>query len=140
MLRPMARRRLVVAFLVTGLLTGTPGLAHVTSPVRADSVDEARRKVKKMADALEAAQEEVDLLSEDLVTAQNDKETLDGEIQSTEADIAAKETELGGIQAQMSELAVQAFVGGGRGGSITNLLTPGVGPNESVQKQKLTLD
>ena len=130
--------RLVVGAVITALLTGATGITHVASPASADSVDDARRKVRQMADKLEAAEAEVDKLSEDLVTAQNDKEATDAEIALTQADIAVKETELGGLQKQMSDLAVQAFVGGGRGGSLTGLLTPGNGPNESVQKQYLT--
>lgn len=130
------RRQFVVTVVVTGLLTGLPGL--LLPAVKAGSVDDARRKVQRVADALEAAQDEVDVLAEDLVTAQNDRDTLEAEIVTTESDIAAKAAELDGVQAQMSEVAVQSFIGGGRGGSITNLLTPGVGPNESVQKQTLT--
>jgi len=136
--RRVLARRFIVGALVTSLLTGATGITHVVSPAAADSVDDARRKVRQMADKLEAAEAEVDKLSEDLVTAQNDKEATDAEIALTQADIAVKETELGGLQQQMSDLAVQAFVGGGRGGSLTGLLTPGNGPNESVQKQYLT--
>lgn len=136
--RRFVRSRLVVGALITSLLSGATGVMYMASPAVADSVDEARRKVRQMADKLEAAEAEVDRLSEDLVTAQNDKEATDAEIVLTQAGIAVKETELGGLQKQMSDLAVQAFVGGGRGGSLTGLLTPGGGPNESVQKQYLT--
>ena len=132
------RRRLIVGALVTSLLTGATGITHIASHASADSVDDAKRKVRQMADKLEKAENEVDVLSEDLVTAQNDKELTDQGIATTKVEIAAKETELGGLQQQMSDLAVQAFVGGGRGGSLTGLLTPGNGPNESVQKQYLT--
>ena len=130
------RRQFLVATVVAGLLTGLPGV--LLPAAQAGSVDDARRKVQRMADALEAAEDEVAILSEDLVTAQNDRDTLEIEIVATEGEIATKQAELDGVQAQMSEVAVQSFIGGGRGGSITNLLSPGVGPNESVQKQTLT--
>jgi cell wall-associated NlpC family hydrolase len=107
-------------------------------PVAADSVDDARRKVNEMADRLEAAEEEVDRLSEELRVAEDDKARLDIEIAEAEVVIAAMEAEVGGLQAQMSDLAVQAFVGGGNGGSLTGLLSPGAGPNEAVQRQYLT--
>jgi len=132
------RRRLVVGALVTALTTSVSGVSLVAPRAAADSVDDAKRKVRQMADKLEAAEAEVDKLSEDLVTAQNEKEITDQQIAATQAEISVKETELGGLQQQMSDLAVQAFVGGGRGGSLTGLLTPGAGPNESVQKQYLT--
>lgn len=133
--RPALPRRFVAALLACGLLGG--GL-FVVGPARADSVDEARRKVNEMADRLEAAEEEVDRLSEELRVAEDDKARLDIEIAAAESDIALKETEVSGLQAEMSDLAVQAFVGGGRSGSLTGLLTPGSGPNEAVQRQYLT--
>ena len=114
-------------------------LASATSQVaRADNVDDARRKVEKMADQLEAAEEEVDRLSEDLRAAEDDKVRLDEEIALTQTEIANKEAELGGMQTDMAELAITAFVSGGRSGSISGLLSPGGGPNEAVQRQFLT--
>ena len=131
-------RHLLTGFLVCTLLLGGAGISLVTSPAGAGSVDDAKRKVGQIADQLEAAEEEVDRLSEELAIAVEDKRQLEVEIVSTEVEIAAKQTELGGVQGQMSDLAIEAFVGGGRGGSISGLLAPGGGPNESVQRQYLT--
>lgn len=58
----LARR--ITAGLLACVLLG--GIFLVARPVRADSVDDARRKVNEMADRLEAAEEEVDRLSEEL--------------------------------------------------------------------------
>ncbi len=127
--------------LAVAVTTGVALLAGAvvwSGPVAADSVDDARRKVNEMADRLEAAEEEVDRLSEELRVAEDDKARLDLEIAEAEVVITAMETEVGGLQAQMSDLAVQAFVGGGGGGSLTGLLAPGAGPNEAVQRQYLT--
>ena len=138
-LRPNPRmRRLAAQVLVSAMLLGTAGVVAVERPVAADSVDDAKRKVREMTDQLEAAEAEADRLSEELRIAEDDKMQLEIGITQTEADIAVKKTELGGLQTEMSDLAVEAFVGGGRGGSITGLLAPGGGPNESVQKQSLT--
>lgn len=138
-LRPSSRlRRVVAQVLVSAMLLGTAGVVAIEHPAVADSVDDAKRKVRQMADQLEAAEAEADRLSEELQIARDDKAQLEVSIAQTEADIAVKQTELGGLQTQMSDLAVEAFVGGGRGGSITGLLAPGGGPNESVQKQSLT--
>jgi cell wall-associated NlpC family hydrolase len=131
-------RHLLIGFLVCTLLLGGAGISLVESPAGAGSVDDAKRKVGQIADQLEAAEEEVDRLSEELAIAVENKRQLEVEIVSTEAEIAAKQTELGGVQGQMSDLAIEAFVGGGRGGSISGLLAPGGGPNESVQRQYLT--
>ncbi|MEI8392892.1 MAG: NlpC/P60 family protein [Actinomycetes bacterium] len=131
-------RRLLTSFMVCTLLLGGVGISLVDSPAIADSVDDAKRKVRQMADQLDAAENEVDRLSEELAIAVENKRQLEVEIATTEVDIAAKQTELGGVQGQMSNLAIEAFVGGGRGGSISGLLAPGGGPNESVQRQYLT--
>jgi cell wall-associated NlpC family hydrolase len=131
-------RRLAAQVLVSAMLLGTVGVVAVERPAAADSVDDAKRKVREMADQLEAAEAEADRLSEELRIAEDDKMQLEIGIAQTEADIAVKQTELGGLQTEMSDLAIEAFVGGGRGGSITGLLAPGGGPNESVQKQSLT--
>lgn len=131
-----SRRRLAAA--VTTGVTLLAGALVWVGPARADSVDDARRKVNEMVDRLEDAEDEVDRLSEELRVAEDDKARLDLEIAEAEVVIAAMETEVGGLQAQMSDLAVQAFVGGGGGGSLTGLLAPGAGPNEAVQRQYLT--
>ncbi|MEY3566736.1 MAG: hypothetical protein RLZ19_750 [Actinomycetota bacterium] len=131
-----SRRRLTAA--ITTGVTMLAGALVWVGPARADSVDDARRKVNEMVDRLEDAEDEVDRLSEELRVAEDDKARLDIEIAEAEVVIAAMETEVGGLQAQMSDLAVQAFVGGGGGGSLTGLLAPGAGPNEAVQRQYLT--
>ena len=138
-LRPNSlARRLATQVLVATMVFGAAGVIAVERPVAADSVDDAKRKVRQMADKLEAAEAEADRLSEELQIALDDKATLEVGIAQTEVDIGIKQTELGGLEAEMSDLAIEAFVGGGRGGSITGLLAPGGGPNESVQKQSLT--
>jgi cell wall-associated NlpC family hydrolase len=130
MVRPSFRLIAALAFALFATST--------TQIARADNVDDARRKVQQMADQLEQAEQDVDRLSEELRVAEDDKMRLDGEVATTQAEIAAKEAELGGVRDVLSELAVIAFTTGGRGGSITGLLTEGGGPNESVQKQILT--
>lgn len=134
MVRPFARRFAALAFVSMMLSI----FASTTPIARADNVDDARRKVQQMADQLEQAEEDVDRLSEDLRAAEDDKMRLDGEIAITQTEIERKEAELGGVRDVLSELAVIAFTSGGRGGSITGLLSVGGGPNESVQKQILT--
>ncbi|MGA1298990.1 MAG: coiled-coil domain-containing protein [Ilumatobacteraceae bacterium] len=130
MFRPSSYWFAALAFVV--LTTST------TQVARADSVDDARRKVQQMADQLEKAEADVDRLSEELRIAEDDKMRLDEEIVVTQAEIDRKEAELGGVRDVLAELAVIAFTSGGRGGSITGLLSVGSGPNESVQKQILT--
>ena len=136
---PHRRRRQMKALAVAlALAVGSIGTGLVDSPVQAGSVDSARRKVQQIVDQLEAAEEEVDRLTEELRITEDDKNRLEEEIAATLVDIEAKKAELSGVEAEMSDLAIEAFVGGGRSGSLTGLLSPGGGPNESVQRQYLT--
>jgi len=128
--RPVFHVAFVVASVSVALASGVP--------VVADSVDDARRRVQQMADNLEAAEEEVDRLSEELRIAEDDKANLEISIVATEAEIVVKESEVDAMRNDMSEIAITAFVSGGRTGSITGLLAPGAGPNDAVQKQALT--
>ena len=97
-LRPNPRmRRLAAQVLVSAMLLGTVGVVAVERPVAADSVDDAKRKVRQMADQLEAAEAEADRLSEELRIAEDDKMQLEIGIVATEAEIAVKQTELGGL-------------------------------------------
>ena len=120
------------------LAVGAIGSGLMTTPVQAGSVESARRKVQQIVDQIEAAEEEADRLSEELRSTEDDKARLEEEIAATLIDIEAKKAELSGVEAEMSDLAIEAFVGGGRTGSLTGLLSPGGGPNESVQRQYLT--
>lgn len=135
---PTSPRRRMAVLITCSLAFSGVGVGASSDVVRAGSVESARRKVQQMADQLEAAEEEVDRLSEELRIAEDDKARLDEEIEATLAEIAAKEVELDGVELEMSNLAIEAFVGGSRLGSLSGLLAPGGGPNESVQKQYLT--
>jgi len=130
------RRRLGPVCLALLVALGSVGSDF--QPVQAGSVESARRKVQQIVDQLEAAEEEVDRLSEELRITEDDKARLEAEIAATLVEIEAKKAELSGVEAEMSDLAIEAFVGGGRTGSLTGLLSPGGGPNESVQRQYLT--
>ena len=55
-LRPSSRlRRVAAQVLVSAMLLSTVGVAAIEQPAIADSVDDAKRKVRQMADQLEAA-------------------------------------------------------------------------------------
>ena len=132
------RYRSAALGITLALAYGAIGSGLMSTPVQAGSVESARRKVQQIVDQLEAAEEEVDRLSEELRITEDDKARLEEEIAATLIDIEAKKAELSGVEAEMSDLAIEAFVGGGRTGSLTGLLSPGGGPNESVQRQYLT--
>ena len=92
-LRPRSRMRRVAAqVLVSAMLLGTVGVVAMERPVAADSVDDAKRRVREMTDQLEAAEAEADRLSEELRIAEDDKLQLEIGIVATEAEIAVKQT------------------------------------------------
>ena len=73
-LRPRSlMRRVAAQVLVSAMLLGTVGVVAMERPVAADSVDDAKRRVREMTDQLEAAEAEADRLSEELRIAEDDK-------------------------------------------------------------------
>ena len=63
-LRPSPRlRRMAAQVLVSAMLLGTVGVVAVERPAAADSVDDAKRKVREMTDQLEAAEAEADRMA-----------------------------------------------------------------------------
>jgi cell wall-associated NlpC family hydrolase len=131
-LRATARKRVaagVAAVLAVSIFAAAP--ASATS-------DDKRREVEQIADELERLRLEVDMLGEDYVVAIDEKAQADAEVVKATERIAKLETRIGDLQGDLSKLAVQAFVTGGAGGTLTELFTPGSGPNDAVQMQHFT--
>ena len=134
----MSRRRirfigLLLAASMAGIVVGvTPG------QVAATSVDEAQQRLDDVIAQLDQLEEDVDLYTEKYVVAVDEKNQLDVEVAEAQARIAEKEAALAALESELSAMAVEAFVSGGTGGSITGLLTPGSGPTDAVKKQHLT--
>ena len=134
----MSRRR--IRFIGLLLAASMAGIVVGVAPgqVAATSVDEAQQRLDDVIAELDQLEEDVDILTEDYVVAVDEKNQLDVEVAEAQARIAEKEAALAALESELSAMAVEAFVSGGTGGSITGLLTPGSGPTDAVKKQHLT--
>lgn len=134
----MSRRR--IRFIGLLLAASMAGIVVGVAPgqVAATSVDEAQQRLDDVIAQLDQLEEDVDLYTEKYVVAVDEKNQLDVEVAEAQVRIAEQETALAALESELSAMAVEAFVSGGTGGSITGLLTPGSGPTDAVKKQHLT--
>jgi cell wall-associated NlpC family hydrolase len=101
-------RGLPVAFAITfAVPVALPAAAH------AQSVDQQQQVVEDIVDELERLEERALVLGEDYVEAIDTKGLLDVEIADAEARIAEQEAELNQLRANLGEMALRSFVGGG---------------------------
>jgi cell wall-associated NlpC family hydrolase len=106
-------------------------------PVEASSGD-TKREIERIADEIDRLKDKVDQYAEDYAVALDNKATLDAEVADAEARVAAKQAEVDAVNADLSNMAVEAFVGGGGGGTLTTLLSGGEGPNDAVQREQFS--
>lgn len=106
-------------------------------PVEASSGD-TKREIERIADEIDRLKDKVDQYAEDYAVALDNKATLDAEVTEAEARVAAKQAEVDAVNADLSNMAVEAFVGGGGGGTLTTLLSGGEGPNDAVQREQFS--
>ncbi len=83
--------------------------------VDAQSVDQQRQRVEDIVDELERLEERARQLGEDYNEAIDTKSQLDVEITDAEARIAEQEAELDQLRANLADMALRSFVGGGSG-------------------------
>jgi cell wall-associated NlpC family hydrolase len=107
-------------------------------PVEASSSGDVKEQIERIADEIERLEDKVDQYAEDYAVAVDNKATLDAEVVEAEGRVAAKQAEVDAVNADLSNMAVEAFVGGGGGGTITTLLSGGSGPNDAVQREQFS--
>jgi peptidoglycan DL-endopeptidase CwlO len=107
-------------------------------PVEASSSGDVKQEIERIADEIERLEDKVDQYAEDYAVAVDNKATLDAEVIEAEGRVAAKQAEVDAVNADLSNMAVEAFVGGGGGGTITTLLSGGSGPNDAVQRAQFS--
>lgn len=130
-MRKVLRSAMAAGLAVTLTLAGA-------MPVAASSGDK-KREIEQIADELERLQGQVDEYAEDYAVAVDRKSELDVEVADAEARVAAKQAEVDAVNADLANMAVEAFVsGGGGGGTLTTLLSDGQGPNDAVQRAQFS--
>ena len=104
--------------------------------VDAQSVDQQRQKVEDIVDELEQLEERALVLGEDYVEAIDTKGLLDVEITDAEARIAEQEAELNELRANLGEMALRSFVGGGAK-PLGPLFEDSANLNDAVRREEL---
>ncbi len=97
------------AFAVTGvtLLVASLTAAGVAS---ADPVDDKRNQVEQYADMIEGLEEETAKLAEAYDIALDELNQLEDDVVAAEESVAEKQAEVTALQAELGDVAVQAFV------------------------------
>ena len=108
----------------------TPAVAQ------AQSVDQQKQKVEDIVDQLERLEERALQLGDQYNDAIDTKSQLDVEIADAETRIAEQEAELALLRANLSEMALRSFVGGGAA-PLGPLFEDAANLNDALQREEL---
>lgn len=125
-------RRIGVA-LVVALSFGCVGISQAA----ASGVSQQEQEVKRVVAEIEAAHQHIDQLVEEYVQALDHKATLDIDIAASITKIDAQQAELGQVETQLGNVAVQKFIDGGSGG-LGPLFSDPAAIGDGLQKDQLT--
>jgi cell wall-associated NlpC family hydrolase len=103
--------RITVVALAVAVVPALPSTLVSASPI-----DDQRARVEQLTDELERLEEKSDILAEDYVTAVDEKNRLDAEVAVAEQKVAEKEAEVEALRGELSQVAVQAYMGAGTNG------------------------
>jgi cell wall-associated NlpC family hydrolase len=112
----MNRRRNWVGRSIVVALAVALSPAALPSTTSASPIDEKREEVARITDQLEALARQSDILAEDLVAAIDEKNRLDAEVAEAEQKVAEKQAAVDALREQLSQVAVQAYLGAGTNG------------------------
>jgi cell wall-associated NlpC family hydrolase len=129
------RRRFLYTLPVAVAMTFAVPVAMPTV-VQAQSVDQQRQRVEDLVDELERLEQQALRIAEDYNDAIDTKGQLDLEIADAEARIAEQEAELARLRANLSEMALRSFVGGG-GTPLGPLFEDTANINDALQREEL---
>ncbi len=105
--------------------------------VAADPIDDQRQRVEDITDHLEALGEQADILAEDYVAAMDELAQLTDDVSAAEEDVVAQQAAVEQLQGELSDVAVQAFMGAG-GGGLGPIFTDSTSFNADLQRDELT--
>ena len=105
--------------------------------VAADPIDDQRQRVEDITDHLEALGAQADILAEDYVVAMDELAQLTDDVSAAEEDVVAQQAAVEQLQGELSDVAVQAFMGAG-GGGLGPIFTDSTSFNADLQRDELT--
>ena len=87
------------------------------SSAAADPISDQKALVSEVTDQLEALETQSDILAENLVTALDEKTQLDAQVAAAEQKVAEQQAAVEALRGQLSQVAVQAYMGAGTNSS-----------------------
>jgi cell wall-associated NlpC family hydrolase len=129
--RHRAGRGLVVAVALAMLPAVLPTTAS------ADPISDQKALVAQVADHLEELQAQSDQLAEDYAEAMTRKGELDAEVATAEQHVAEQKAAVEALRGQLSEVAVQAYMGAGTGGT-SPVFNSTAGVTDSLARDQLS--
>ena len=105
--------------------------------VRADQVDDERRRVDQLADELDALDNQLGELEEAHAAALDRIDQLTIEIQDAQVRVDAQSAELATLQGQLADIAVDKFMSGGASG-LTPLFASAEGLTDDLERNELS--
>jgi cell wall-associated NlpC family hydrolase len=91
--------------------------AALPTSASADPISDQKALVSEVTDRLEALETQSDILAENLVTALDEKTQLDAQVTTAEQKVAEQQGAVDALRGQLSQVAVQAYMGAGTGSS-----------------------
>lgn len=130
-LRSRVSVQAVVAAVVLALLGGLLG----GGPTAAQDIDSLRRRAEQLADKLKELEHESAVANEEYLVTLEQIDSVKSEMIATEAAVAAAQTDLAGVEAQVSTYLVTSFMEAGSSAALLAAASTDV--NEVVNQQVL---
>jgi len=83
----------------------------------ADPISDQKALVAKVTDQLEALESQADALADNYATAMAEKADLDAKVATAQQQVAAQQAAVDALRSQLSQVAVQAYMGAGTDGA-----------------------
>jgi len=114
-------------------------LATLIAPNAANAgpVDDQRQRVEQITDQLADLERQVDVLTEDYAVATDELRQLEEDVTAAEDAVAEQQAAVTALQDELSDAAVQAFIGAGSNG-LSPIFTDATGINADLKRAELS--
>jgi len=111
--------------------------AALPTTAAADPIDDHRALVARVTDQLDALQVQSDQLAEDYARAMTEQADLEAAVAAAEQRVAEQQAAVDALRSQLAEVAVQAYMGAGTGGT-SPMFNSTTGVTDSLARDQLT--
>ena len=103
----------------------------------ADPIEDQRQRVEHITNQLEDLERQADVLAEDYVVALDELRQLEADVSAAEEAVAEQQVAVAELQSELSEVAIQAFIGAGSN-SLGAIFTDSTSFNAQLQRTELS--